>query len=171
MRIACKPLSPKRLRYAVLLLLLPCLLGWRSNDSTEPRRDARVFILETLRQQAGSAWDRVGQFLLWSYDFDAQGCELTVQRESGFGDSFTQTIPFAEAAPVGVQRDQLLLACRARAPCIHYAVSNPRHREERRVPRSGLLVMNPDDLTPLSNAFAELHRLCRDPYSPANPRR
>lgn len=146
--------------------LLPLLVGWGSRESTLPRQDARTFILETLRKSEGASWERTGQFLLWSYAFDRSGCELSVSRSASFSDQFTQRIPLAEAAPVGVRGRELLFSCRRNQSCVRYEVANPERREVRQLRATRLLPPDPDDLGPLQNAFVELHQLCRDPYAP-----
>lgn len=144
--------------------MLPFVLAW-GGASTRDRRDARVFILETLRKQEGATWDRVGRDLLWSYDFDRSGCELRVSRSAEFSDEFQQFIPLAEAQPVGASSTELAFQCRYNKPCIRYHIANPRESDINGQPRTTLLVMDPDDVRPLQNAFAELHQLCRDPYA------
>ena len=154
-----------RLKLLILaLVVLPLLSAW-GERSTGARRDARTFILETLRKQEGDTWERVGQFLLWNYDFDRAGCELTVTRTAGLGDEFRQIIPLAEAQPVGGNASQLFFQCRYNKPCIGYVVANPDRHDESGRARSSLLVMDRDDVRSLQNAFAELHQLCRDPYA------
>lgn len=153
--------SPFRL---LLLLSLPLLLAW-GGGSTPARNEARVFILETLRKQEGSTWERLGQYLFLSYDFDRSGCELRIRRAAEFGDDFQQFIPMAEAQPVGATATELAFQCRLNRPCIREQVSNPRESEDDGVPRTRILVMDPDYVRPLQNAFAELHQLCRDPYA------
>ena len=148
-----------------LLLALPLLCAWVGGD-TEARRDAKTFILETLRKQEGDAWERTGQYMIWTYGFDRAGCELTVQREAEFGDLFQQRIPMAKATAVGTQNSEIVFDCRAGLPCVDYQIKNTQVTDEQRVARTRLLVMDHEDLTPLMNAFAELHQLCRDPYSP-----
>lgn len=149
----------------LLLITLPLLLAWGGESPSDERRDLRLFILETLRKQEGATWERVGQDLLWSYDFDRAGCELRVRRSAGFSDDFQQFIPMAEAQPVGSRGSELTFQCRLQRPCIRYQVANMRESEVSGQVRSSLLVMDPDDLRPLQNAFAELHQLCRDPYA------
>lgn len=149
----------------LVLCTLPLLLAWGGSASTPERRDVRTFILETLRKQDGATWERVGQYLLWSYDFDRSGCELRVSRSAEFGDRFQQFIPLAEAQPTGSTASELAFQCRYNRPCIRYQVANTRDSEVSGQARSRLLVMDPDDVRPLQNAFAELHQLCRDPYA------
>lgn len=148
-----------------LLLALPLLCGWLGGG-TEARRDAKTFILETLRKQEGDAWERTGQFMIWTYQFDRAGCALTVEREAEFGDIFQQRIPMASATAVGTQNSEIVFDCRAGEPCVDYLIKNLDVTDEQRVARTRLLVMDSADLTPLMNAFAELHQLCRDPYAP-----
>lgn len=156
-----------RPRPSVLLLLctVPFLVGWFGGASTQERRDVRTFVLETLRKQEGATWDRVGQFLLWSYSFDRSGCELRVSRTGEFSDEFQQFIPMAEAQPVGGNATELAFQCRYNKPCIRYHIANTRESDVNGQPRTTILVMDPDDVRPLQNAFAELHQLCRDPYA------
>lgn len=149
-----------------LLLALPLLLAWGGERSTEARRDVRNFILETLRKQEGATWERVGQYLAWNYEFDRSGCELQVSRRADLSDQFQQSIPLAEAQPVGGQGSELYFQCRGQRPCIEYRVANRARSDTSGQVRARLLVMDPDDLVPLQNAFAELHQLCRDPYAP-----
>ena len=149
----------------LLLCTVPLLVGWFGSASTQDRRDVRTFVLETLRKQEGATWERVGQFLLWSYHFDRSGCELQVNRSAEFGDEFQQFIPLAEAQPVGGNATELAFQCRYNRPCIRYHIANTRESDVSGQPRSSLLVMDPDDVRPLQNAFAELHQLCRDPYA------
>lgn len=153
------------LRNLIALLLLPLLCAWGGGSSA--RHDAQQFILETLRKQEGEGWDRVGQYMIWTYDFDRTGCLLTVEREAELGDLFQQRIPLARATVVGSQNSELVFDCREAANCINYNIKSTRVTDEQRVARTRLLVMDTQDLTPLMNAFAELHQLCRDPYSPA----
>lgn len=148
-----------------LLLALPLLCAW-TVGGTEARRDARTFILETLRKQEGDAWERTGQYMIWTYGFDRAGCDLTVQREAEFGDLFQQRIPLAKAIAVGTQNSEIVFDCRNGTPCVDYNIKNLQLTDEQRVARTRLLVMDSEDLTPLMNAFAELHQLCRDPYAP-----
>ncbi|ROH89029.1 hypothetical protein ED208_11485 [Stagnimonas aquatica] len=150
----------------LLLAALPLLLAWGSDPSTQARREVRNFILETLRKQEGATWERVGQYLAWSYEFDRSGCELRVSRRADLSDQFQQSIPLAEAQPVGGEGSELLFQCRGQRPCIEYRVANRQRSDTGLQPRGRLLVMDPDDLRPLQNAFAELHQLCRDPYAP-----
>lgn len=149
-------------------MLLP--LGVTAGDSTAARRDAGTFILETLRKQEGESWERTGRYLLWTYDFDSARCLLTVQREAELGDFFQQRIPLAAASPVGSQNSEIVFDCRERKPCIDYNIKNREQIDEQQVARTRVLVMDPHDLTPLINAFAELHQLCRDPYAPTRKR-
>ena len=149
-----------------LLLLLPAFCAG-AGEGLSARRDAASFIVETLRKQEGDAWERTGRFLIWDYRFDASGCQLSVQRESGFGDLFQQRIPLATATAVGTQGNEIVFDCREAAACIDYRIKNPQQIDEQRVARSRLLVMDSADLPPLLNAFAELQQLCRDPYAPA----
>ena len=160
MRPALKPL---------LLLCLPwlCALG---GGGTPERRDVETFILETLRQQEGDTWERVGQFMTWRYGFDRARCLLSVERDAELGHYFQQRIPLAEAAPVGVQNSEIVFDCREGKPCIDYNVKTSALVDEKRVARTRLLVMDSSDVTPLINAFAELHQLCRDPYAPSRTR-
>ncbi|MDP3858270.1 MAG: hypothetical protein Q8Q73_10985 [Stagnimonas sp.] len=151
--------------FVLLISLLPLLLAWGGDASTQDRRELRVFILETLRKQEGPTWDRVGQYLLWSYAFDRSGCELRVSRSAEFSDQFEQFIPLAEAQPVGGTATELAFQCRYNRPCVRYQVANPRDSDVSGRARTSLLVMDPDDVRPLQNAFAELHQLCRDPYA------
>ncbi len=154
----------------LLALALPAMSACAGPRTTEARRDVQAFILETLRKQEGEAWQRVGQYLLWSYRFDTAGCELEVGRESDLGDLFTQRIPMASATVVATQNSELVFDCRQATPCVDYRIKNPQNIDEQRVARTRLLVMDDADLTPLMNAFAELHQLCRDPYSPVRRR-
>ena len=161
----------RRLRNALLLILaLPLLCAWGGGGATKARRDAQTFILETLRKQEGDAWERTGQFMIWTYSFDRAGCELTVQREAELGDLFQQRIPLAKATVVGTQNSEIVLDCRAAEPCVEYNIKNINVTDEQRVARTRVLVMDSGDLTPLMNAFAELHQLCRDPYAPTRSR-
>jgi len=167
----CKPCKPMtRLRSLVLVLLLPLLCAWGGHGGTSARRDAETFILETLRKQEGDGWDRVGQYMIWNYDFDRARCLLTVERDADLGNLFQQRIPLATASAVGTQGSEIVFDCRDSAPCIEYNIRNRQQTDTQRVARTRLLVMDSQDLTPLMNAFAELHQLCRDPYGPARPR-
>ena len=152
-----------------LLLAAPLLVAWSRGD-TPARRDVQTFILETLKKQEGEAWERVGQFMIWEYGFDRSGCLLTIQREADLGDLFQQRIPLATASAVGTQNSEIVFDCRDGASCIDYNIKNARESDEQRVARTRLLVMDAEDLTPLMNAFAELHQLCRDPYAPSRSR-
>lgn len=153
------------------LLLLPALLFAACSNAlvlgggTAARRDAQTFILETLRKQEGESWERVGQFMLWTYDFDRSGCLLTVQREAELGDLFQQRIPLATAEAVGVQNSEIVFACREDAACIDYNIKNRNQADEQQVARTRLLVMDAQDIDPLMNAFTELQQLCHDPYA------
>lgn len=152
------------LRWMLPVLLCPGLLWAWGDDSTPARKAARTFILETLRKQEGDTWERIGQFLQWDYRFDKAGCELTVTRDAEVGDHLQQIVPVADATPTGTQGSEIVFACRADKPCIRYRIANHEVLDEQQVSRTRLLVMDPDDLNPLMNAFAELNRLCRDPY-------
>ncbi|MES2683446.1 MAG: hypothetical protein V4650_07990 [Pseudomonadota bacterium] len=155
----------QRLSKLCLLLLLPlCAVA---GEGTAARREAGNFIVETLRKQEGDGWERTGRFLIWDYRFDATGCQLSVQRESGFGDLFQQRIPLTLATAVGTQGNEIVFDCREAAACIDYRIKNLQEVDEQRVARSRLLVMDSADLPPLLNAFVELQQLCRDPYAPA----
>ncbi len=154
--------------HLLLLLTLPLLCAW-GTAGTDARRDAQAFILETLRKQEGEAWERVGQYLIWTYGFDRSGCLLTVEREAELGDLFQQRIPMADATVVGTQNSEIVFDCREGRGCVDYNIKNREQIDEQRVARTRLLVMDDRDLTPLMNAFAELHQLCRDPYAPASP--
>lgn len=156
-------------RNLLLLALLPLLCAW-GGGGTSARRDAETFILETLRKKEGDTWDRTGQYLIWTYDFDRARCLLTVEREAELGDWFQQRIPLASAAAVSTQGSEIVFDCRERADCIDYNIKNRDRADEQRVARTRLLVMDTADLTPLMNAFAELHQLCRDPYAPSRSR-
>lgn len=159
----------RNLKQPLLVLALPWLMAFTRAD-TPARRDVQTFILETLQKQEGEAWERTGQFMLWSYRFDRSGCELTVQREADLGDLFQQRIPMATATAVATQGSEIVFDCRNGQPCIDYNIKNPRLTDTQRVARTRVLVMDQQDLTPLMNAFAELHQLCRDPYSPGRSR-
>ncbi len=154
---------------SVLLLVLPLLSAW-GGGGTSARRDAETFILETLKKQEGETWERVGQYMIWSYDFDRARCLLTIGREAELGDLFLQRIPLATAMAVGTQNSEIVFDCREGTACIDYSIKNRRRNEEQRVARSRVLVMDDQDLTPLMNAFTELHQLCRDPYAPTRSR-
>lgn len=154
---------------SLLLLLVPTLCAW-SGGSTPARRDAGRFILETLRKQEGAGWERVGQYMVWTYGFDQARCLLTIEREAELGDLFQQRIPLAAATPVGSQNSELVFDCRDGAACIDYNIKSRIGTDEQRVARTRVLVMDAEDLTPLMNAFAELHQLCRDPYAPTRTR-
>lgn len=155
-----------RLTLSLLLLLIaPALLAW-GREELPARRDAATFVLETLRKKEGETWERTGQFLLWTYGFDRARCELTVQREAELGDVFRQRIPLKEAIAVGSLGSEIVFECRRGDACIAYEISNRQQIDARQVAKSRVMVMDPDDLTPLMNAFAELHQLCRDPYAP-----
>ena len=155
----------RRLRNLALLPLLLLLCAW-SSGGTPARRDVETFILETLRKQEGDTWERTGQFMIWTYDFDRARCLLTIEREAELGDLFQQRIPLATASAVGTQNSEIVFDCRENTPCIDYNIKNRKQIDEQRVARTRLLVMDSQDLTPLMNAFAELHQLCRDPYAP-----
>ena len=157
----------------VSCLLLPALLFSGCSNAlvlggggTVARHDAQTFILETLRKQEGETWERLGQFMLWSYGFDRSGCLLTVQREAELGDLFQQRIPLAATDGMSMQGSEIVFACRDGVACIDYSVKNRNQTDEQRVARTRLLVMDAHDINPLLNAFAELHQLCRDPYAP-----
>ncbi|MES2883495.1 MAG: hypothetical protein V4709_01720 [Pseudomonadota bacterium] len=137
-----------------------------AGGGTPSRRDAETFILETLRKQEGEAWERTGQFMIWTYGFDRARCLLTVQREAELGDLFQQRIPLATASAVGTQNSEIVFDCRNGAACIEYNLKSTQRADEQRVARTRVLVMDHQDLAPLMNAFAELHQLCRDPYAP-----
>lgn len=155
---------PRHTKALLMLLALPLLCGW--GGGTAARRDVQTFILETLRKQEGETWERLGQFMLWTYDFDRSGCLLTVQREAELGDLFQQRIPLAVVTATRMQNSEIFFACREGAACIDYNIKNRSQADETRVARTRVLVMDPQDLTPLLNAFAELQQLCRDPYAP-----
>lgn len=156
-----------RLRNLVLWLPLLCVSACAlAGGGTGARRDAETFILETLRKQEGEAWERTGQFMIWTYGFDRARCLLTVQREAELGDLFQQRIPLATASAVGTQNSEIVFDCRDAADCIEYNIKNRDRSDEQRVARTRVLVPDGNDLTPLMNAFSELHQLCRDPYAP-----
>lgn len=156
-----------RLRNLILWLPLLCVSACAvAGGGTGARRDAETFILETLRKQEGEAWERTGQFMIWTYHFDRARCLLTVQREAELGDLFQQRIPLASASAVGTQNSEIVFDCRDSANCIEYNIKNRDNADEQRVARTRVLVPDGNDLTPLMNAFAELHQLCRDPYAP-----
>jgi hypothetical protein len=140
-------------------------MAW-GDGGTSARRDVETFVLETLRKQEGDTWERTGRFMLWSYGFDRALCELTVQREAELGDVFRQRIPLKQAQPVGTQASEVVFDCRRGETCIRYEIQNRQQIDTQQVSRTRVLVMDPEDLNPLLNAFAELHRLCRDPYAP-----
>jgi hypothetical protein len=146
---------------ALLLLPLPLVAA---DSSTAERRAADTFILEKLRKQEGETWERVGQYLQWTYAFDRAGCELAVTRDADAGNRFLQRLPLDEAEPVDTQGSEIVWACRAGRSCIRYEIASRGPTELRQVSRSRLLVMDPADLQPLLNAFVALGRLCRDPY-------
>ncbi len=75
----------------------------------------------------------------------------------------------ADATVVGTQNSEIVFDCREGRGCVDYNIKNREQIDEQRVARTRLLVMDDRDLTPLMNAFAELHQLCRDPYAPASP--
>lgn len=161
------------MRVSLHLLAWPLLCIWgmaMAGEGSAARRDAQSFILETLRKQEGEAWERTGQFMIWTYSFDRTGCALTVQREAQLGDLFQQRIPLATATAVGTQNSEIVFDCRSGEPCIDYNIKNRDVADEQRVARTRVLVMDHQDLTPLMNAFAELHQLCRDPYAPTRSR-
>lgn len=156
-----------RIRNLVLWLPVLCVSACAlAGGGTSSRRDAETFILETLRKQEGEAWERTGQFMIWTYGFDRARCLLTVQREAELGDLFQQRIPLATASAVGTQNSEIVFDCRDGAACIDYNIKNRDQTDEQRVARTRVLVPDHQDLTPLMNAFAELHQLCRDPYAP-----
>jgi len=156
--------KPMRLS-SLVLLCLPLLGAW-GGGGTAARREASTFILETLQKPEGANYERLGQFLSWDYGFDRSRCLFSVGRSAELGDYFEQRIPLAEAAPVGVQGGELVFACREGVRCIDHVAKSREASDEKRVPRARLLVMDPLSITPLMNAFAELHQLCRDPYAP-----
>lgn len=157
-----------RLRNLLLLCALPLL--WACGGGHSLRSDVQGFILETLRKKEGDAWERTGQYMIWTYRFDRSGCELSVQREAELGDFLQQRIPLAKASVVGTQNSEIVFDCRSGEPCVDYLIKNTQRSDQQRVARTRLLVMDSEDLTPLMNAFAELHQLCRDPYAPSRSR-
>lgn len=144
------------------LLWLPLMAA--ADGSTPERRAAGTFILEKLRKQQGEGWERVGQYLQWTYAFDRAGCELAVTRDADAGERFLQRLPLAEVQPVGVQGSEIVLACAVDRPCIRYEIASRGPTELRQVSRSRVLVMDTADVQPLLNAFVSLGRMCRDPY-------
>lgn len=158
-----------RLRNLLPLCLVP-LLWACGGGASAVRSDVQGFILETLRKKEGDAWERTGQYMIWTYRFDRSGCELSVQREAELGDFLQQRIPLAKASAVGTQNSEIVFDCRNGEPCVDYLIKNTQLTDQQRVARTRLLVMDSEDLTPLMNAFAELHQLCRDPYAPSRSR-
>jgi hypothetical protein len=156
----------KPLQIVLILAAVLVLAGWGSGN-TEARRDAVRFILEKLQVQRGETWERVGKEFLWTYRFDHQGCELTVIREAAYGDRFTQVIPIGDTTPLWRHDASLTFYCQDTRDCIVRKVESPSiDADEKKVGEAKLLVMNPNDLPKLSDAFAELHRLCDDAYRP-----
>lgn len=159
----------KLLRVGLIAAVTLGLAGWGSGN-TQARQDAVRFILEKLRVQRGETWDRIGKEFLWTYRFDRQGCELTVIREAAYGDRFTVVIPVGDAAPLWRRDASLSFYCQDTADCIRRKVESTAagvDNDEKRVGEAKLLVMNPNDLPKLADAFNELHRLCDDAYRPA----
>lgn len=157
----------KPLQAVLILVAVLALAGW-SSGSTQARRDAVRFILEKLRVQRGETWDRVGKEFLWTYRFDNKGCELTVIREANYGDQFTQVIPIGDATPLWRHDANLTFYCQDTPDCITRRLQSPHvDGDEKKVGEARLLVMNPNDLPKLADAFNELHRLCDDAYRPA----
>ncbi len=153
-----------RTRVALLPLILLCC-AWTANRAGDSRSDAMRFILEKLNVRAGDSWDRSGRFFLWHFAFSPDGCALTVERSATNEEAvYTQTVPLADVNVQWDGRSSLRFSCLRGDACIRY--EDLRDRKLRRGDRTQgeLLVMQPDDLPKLFDAFGELHRLCDDPY-------
>lgn len=156
----------KLLAAVAAVALLP---GWLWQQDTLPRHEANTFIVQTMSKQDGKVWDRLGQFVFFSYDFDRTGCTFTATRRAEFGEDFQQIIPMNRAVPVGTTDSELVFDCMGGGQCITHQIRNLVQLDDNTVGRSRVVVMDPTDLLPLANAFTELHRLCSDPYGKPSP--
>ena len=156
-----------KLAAAVLAVLL--LPGWLFQQDTLARHDANVFIVQTLSKQSGKVWDRLGQFVFFSYDFDSEGCTFTATRHAEFAEDYQQIIPLSRAKPVGLTDSEIVFDCEGGGQCVTHQVRNLVSLDDVKAARTRLLAMDPTDLEPVANAFTELHRLCSDPYGRPEP--
>ncbi len=162
--------TARRLLTALALLLsLPAVygFGFKTDETSEARRDANRFILEKLNRQSGEGWSRSGRFFLWSYRFSREGCELTMRREAlEGGQTVTQTVPMSDVIPLWMGTGSLGLYCQSRLGCIDMRVAGGANADlgSGRLSETPVLAPEPDDLPKLKDAFDELHRLCDDAY-------
>lgn len=161
-----RPSLAAHLLGGIATVALLCGFGGREPTS-EARRDANRYILEKLNRQTGEGWQRSGQYFLWRYQFSKDGCELRISRESVIGsDLLMQTVPIADVVPVWQGGPSVELYCQSSNDCIELETrSIARDSQSQRVGDTSLLVPQPDDLPKLTDALAELHRLCDDPYA------
>ncbi len=162
------------LRLIILLALslwLPPAFSAGRDATSDARRDANRFIVEKLQRRDGEAWQRNGQYFLWSYSFSRDGCELRVRREDLRGGRvFEQSLPMADLSANWSGESALQLYCDEIGDCIDYRIDDQGERSEGRSSETSLQPPRGEDLPKLRDAFVELHRLCDDAYF-ADPQR